>query len=74
MPNTIQTAKRDNKYVPQWWMLLSAMAIIAAANAAFMFTLIGTLSWQEGAVLIFAAAVLTGGALFSAWTMQGLHK
>ena len=74
MANEISTAKRDSTPSAHWFILLSAMVIIAAANAALMFTMIGMLNWQESLVLIFAASVLTGGALYIAKTMRGLTK
>jgi len=74
MANAISTAKRDSKHSPNWFILLSAMAIIAAANTALMVAMIGMLNWRESLVLIFAAGALTGSALYTARTMQGLSK
>lgn len=73
MPNPMETANQETKNGASRPILLS-MAIIGAANAAFMFTLIGAMSWQECAAVIFGAGALTGGALFTVWTMQGLGE
>ena len=73
MPNPMETANQETKNGASRPILLS-MAIIAAASTAFMFTLTGTMSWQECAAVVFAAGALTGGALFSVWTMQGLGE
>ena len=74
MTNAISTAKRGSKHSPNWFILLSAMAIIAAANMALMVAMIGMLNWKESVVLILVAAALTGGALFTAWTMRDLNR
>ena len=74
MANSSSTAAHDSKHSPYLFILLSAMATIAAANAALIFTMIGMLNWQQSLVLIFAAGTLTGGALFTAWTMRGLSS
>jgi hypothetical protein len=73
MPNVIESVNRESKKTPNWPILLS-MAIVGAANAALMLAMIGTLSGQESAALIFTAGALTGGAFFTVWTMQGLRK
>jgi len=73
MPNAIEAANRDSKRPPCWSILLS-MAIVAAANTAWIFTLIGMMSWEERVALIFTAGALTGGVLFTVWTMRGLSK
>ena len=73
MANAIETADREIKKTSGWSILLS-MAIVVAANAAFMFAMIGTMTWQEAVALIFTAGALTGGALFTVWTMRGLSN
>jgi hypothetical protein len=71
MANAIETADREIKKT-SGWSILSSMAIVVAANAALMFAMIGTMTWQESVALIFTAGALTGGALFTVWTMQDL--
>ena len=73
MQHAVETTNPKSVRSPNWHILLSAMATIAVTNAAFIFIMIGMLSWQEGAVIVITAAVLTGGALFTAVTMRGLQ-
>lgn len=73
MPNSVETANRKIMKPRYWPLLLSGMATIAATNVAFMLTMIGMLSWQEAMVIVGAAAVLTGGALFTALMMRSLQ-
>ena len=73
MPSTVETVNRKIIKPRYWPLLLSGMATIAATNVAFMLTMIGRLSWPEAMVIVGAAAVLTGGALFTAVTMGGLQ-
>jgi hypothetical protein len=73
MPNAIEASNRENKRPPGWSILLS-MAIVGAANTAWICTLVGMMSWQERVALIFTAGTLTGGVFFTVWTMRGLGK
>ena len=74
MLNPVETTDREITSAPNWSMLLAAMATIAVTNVAFIFSMVGMLSWQESALIVMAAAALTGGTLFSAVTMQSLDK
>jgi hypothetical protein len=50
-----------------------SLAVIAGANAGFMFGLLATLNWQECLMLMFALAALAGGAVFTFFEMRALN-
>jgi lipoprotein signal peptidase len=55
-------------------LLGSFLAIIAAANTGLIFGLLAKVSWQECLMLMFAAAAVGGGVVFTVLEMQGLGK
>jgi anti-sigma-K factor RskA len=73
MPNTVKTANQKIMRPPHWRMLVAAMAVVAVTNAAFMFSMIGKLGWKEALLVVVSAALLTGGATFTAVTMRDLY-
>ena len=54
--------------------LAAVMAVIAAAEMAFLFGLIARLSWQECTLVVLVATALAAGAVFTVVEMQRLAK
>jgi Flp pilus assembly protein TadB len=50
------------------------MAIIAAATAALIFSLVAMLSWQGSLMVVVAAATLAGGVVFTVLEMRSLAR
>lgn len=53
---------------------ICVMAATIAVNTIFLCTLLATLTWDQRAMFLFAAVLLTGGLLFTIRTMQRLNK
>ena len=50
-----------------------SLAAVAGANAGFILSLLGTLSWMESLILIVALATLAGGAVFTFFEVRALN-
>ena len=50
------------------------MAVIVAANTAFIFGLVAMLSWQKCVDVVLVVTALAGGAVFTVLEMQRLGK
>ena len=74
MPNGLETIRRGNQGVPNRLLCALFLAAIAEINAAFLFGLVGALSWQECVVAVLVATALTGGIVFTVLEMHRLEK
>ena len=74
MSQTLEATRREGEAAQKRVPFVPFMAITVAANAAFIFGLLAMLSWQECLLVVFAAAALTGGAVFTVLEMQRLAK
>ena len=74
MSQTLDAARRDGEAALKRVPFVPFMAIAAASTAAFIVGLLAMLSWPECLVVVFAAAALTGGAVFTVLEMQRLAR
>jgi MFS superfamily sulfate permease-like transporter len=64
MPNTLEAAPQEAKGKRKLVPLAPFMGVVAA-TAAFIFSLIAGLNWQERLVVVIAAAALAVGTVFT---------
>lgn len=50
------------------------LAVIVAANTAFLFSLVAMLSWQKCVDVVLVVTALAGGAVFTVLELQRLGK
>jgi apolipoprotein N-acyltransferase len=74
MPHTLETAPHKGQAVPKRMPWAPFIAVIVAANAAFIFGLLEMLSWQKCVDVVLVVTVLAGGAVFTILEMQRLGK
>jgi hypothetical protein len=53
---------------------ICTMAATLAINTMFVISLLSTLTWEQRAMFLFAAIILSGGLFFSVKTMRSLNK
>jgi hypothetical protein len=73
MTRTLETAQRGEG-APKRIPVALLVAVIAAIDAAFLFSLAAMLSWQGFVVVVLVTTVLAGGAVFTALEMRRLEK
>lgn len=74
MTRTLKTALQRGEGARKRIPVAPFVAVIAAVDAAFLFSLAARLSWQELVVVVLVTTVLAGGAVFTALEMRRLEK
>ena len=73
MPIMRRTSPWDNRREPSL-LAVCAIAMILAGTCAFVFGLVGTLNLAERILLMFSAAALAGGTLYTVLMMHRRGK
>jgi type IV secretory pathway VirB2 component (pilin) len=74
MVHALETTRQEDERAPKRAPFASFMAVIAAANTAFILGLVATLSWQECLTIVLAVSALVGGAAFTVLEMRRLGR
>ena len=63
--------EKDDRSQERYVEYLSA--VIAGGNTGFIFSLLGSLNWQECVLLMASLGALAGGAVFTFFEMRALN-
>jgi len=70
MRYALKTTAQSNTEAPERWTLAPFLAVIAAAEVAFIFSLVTSLSWQGCVLAVLIATALGGGTVFTVLEMH----